>query len=185
MKKVISFVLASVMAISLLSVCAFAASGINANEQKILDSLSEKIVVNGKEVAINASLINQAKNYILRDGVNVSEAETSEILGYIAEAKTAAKTSDTVSGNNFSAAVNNKIIALAEKAAAVLNLTVAANPTDNSVTIKDAATGEIVSQSTQVIKKTGASLPVLPMVVVFALFAMSAAGAVCVKKFSL
>ena len=186
MKKVISIAIIAIMAISMLSLSAFAAGGINNDEQRILDAVGGSFVVCGEEITLDATWINQSKNYCLRDDVDITAAQADEIIGYIEQAKAVASSSKEVSvAKAFTTDINKQIIALADKAARVLGLTCYVSSDRKTVVFKALDTGDIVFQTTKTIKDTGASEAVLPVVAVSLLFVMAATGAVCVKKFEL
>ena len=79
MKKIAACIASMVLAASL-SLTAFAASGIDANEQAILDKLNTPITVGNQMMSVPAEYYNQAENYLKQDGVSVrSEEHTSEL----------------------------------------------------------------------------------------------------------
>ena len=78
MKKIITFMLIMVIAVSVFAVSASAAA-LNENEQRIVDAVSQKITVAGKEVALESAWINQAKNYMLRDDVDLTKEQAGNL----------------------------------------------------------------------------------------------------------
>lgn len=180
MKRVITFAILIVMMLSVLSICAFAAPALNENEQKIFDAYTKTVTVAGKEIKLDAEWVNLGKNYMLREDVDITAEQAEKILGYIAEAEKVAKTAKTATeATAFGAEINNKIIDLAAKAAAVVELkTVVAN---DHVTFIDAA-DKVVAEADATIKATGAENNVMPVVVLAVLAMLTVAGAVCVRK---
>lgn len=185
MKKIISIVLVAFIAVSLLSVCAFAAGGINADEQRVLDALNKEFFVNGKGYKLDAAWLNQAKNFLLRDNVDLTKEQADKILDYISQARGIAESSTVIGGRKFTDKANRDIIALVDKTANVVGLTVVVAGKGASFTMKDIATGDVVYQSSATIKATGAKAPVLPVTAAAVLFVLAAAGAYGVKKYSL
>ena len=76
-KKIIAVGVSSVMLLAM-SVSAFAAGTIDANEQAVLDQLNAK--------KVPAEYITQAKNYFEKDDVSVSADEAKAIIDNIDEA---------------------------------------------------------------------------------------------------
>lgn len=181
MKRVITFAILVVMMLSVLSICAFAAPALNEHEQKIYDAYTKTVTVAGKEIKLDAEWVNLGKNYMLREDVNITAEQAEKILGYIDEAEKVAKTAKTASeATAFGKEINNKIIDLAAKAAAVVELkTVVAN---DHVTFIDAETNKVVAEADATIKATGAENSVMPAVVLCVLVVLTAVGAVCVRK---
>lgn len=182
MKRIISIALVAIIAVSLLAVSAFAASSINADEQRILDKVSEKITVAGKEYVLDAAWINEAKNYFLRDDVDLTAAQADEIIAIISDCQKLVATSPYVKDLRFTPEINKQAFDLINKAAAVVNLTF--KYSNGTFTVTDAA-GAVVFTTTGTIKPTGANGFVLPVVVLAALLVVAGAGAFCVKKFAL
>lgn len=183
MKRAISVVLLAIMMVSILSVCAFAAPSINADEQRILDAVSEKITVSGKEITLDPIWINYAKNYMSGDNVNITKAQADEIIGYVTQAKEIAKSSELVGTKKFKDQANKDIFALVQKSAKVVGLTAEHKATDvHHFTIRDAQ-GNIICESTATIKATGASVNYGVLAVVAFVIVAAIGGAVCVKKY--
>lgn len=85
MKKIAACIASMVLAASL-SLTAFAASGIDANEQAILDKLNTPITVGNQMMSVPAEYYNQAENYLKQDGVSVTDAQKTQVLAKIDEA---------------------------------------------------------------------------------------------------
>lgn len=182
MKRVITFAILVVMMLSVLSICAFAAPALNEHEQKIYDAYVAAVKTKGgDEVKLNEEWINKGRNYMLKEDVDITAEQAEKILGYIDEAKDIAATATTASeAKGLGTEINKKIVALAEKAAAVVELkTIVA---EEKVTFVDAKTNEVVAESSTTIKATGAENSVMPAVVLCVLVVLTAVGAVCVRK---
>lgn len=174
------------VAVSVFSVSASAAA-LNENEQKILDAVSQEITVAGKKVSLESAWINQAKNYMLRDDVDLTKDQADAILAYIDQAVAVAKTSPKVTNGRFSTKVNNELFLLANEAGALLGISFTHLGTDNArnVVAVDDKSGDVIYKAAKVIKDTGAETNVMPVAVVAVIAIAVMGGAVCIKKFEL
>lgn len=133
---------------------ASASSGINANEQRILDALSTPIQLEGRSTTLPAQYINQARNYSLRADVDITSSQADEIIGYINEGRALAEGSGYSYFSEMPASLQNQLLALAQKAAAVLGLTISFDFNTGIVTIISES-GDVVVDGSGVIKQTG------------------------------
>lgn len=80
--KVNKMILASVLIIGILSasMTAAASSGINANEQAVLNFAKGTFELDGKYYKVRNSYINQAYNYMNKDGVDFTAAQKNEAI---------------------------------------------------------------------------------------------------------
>lgn len=178
MKRVIATSLLALMLISVFATMAFAAGSINADEQRIIDKLNETVEVCGKSVTTATPYMNQAKAYLVRDGIDVTAAQADEIIGYINECQALAKTSSVVKENGaFTKEINEKILALGTKAAAVLDCKVI---TKGNVVYIYSPSGELIFEQTPAVKFTGMNTTALYVVIAVAVLAVL--GAVVVTK---
>lgn len=186
MKKIITVSVLVMMIVSMLSVSAFAAS-LNEDEQRIYDAITEEITVAGKPVALADEWVNQAKNYMLRDDVDLTKAQADEILAYIDEAKAVAKTSKTVSNGKFSTKVNNELFLLANECGALLDISFSHPGLDNArkIVAVDNKSGDVIYKAAKVIKDTGANVNVMPVAIAAVVIMTVIGSAVLVKKFEL
>lgn len=148
-KKIIAVGVSSVMLLAM-SVSAFAAGTIDANEQAVLDQLNAK--------KVPAEYITQAKNYFEKDDVSVSADEAKAIIDNIDEAAAIAKEAGIKSAADLSkadAATIEKIVAKVQAAAEVVDLSVSYDAKTGKATVKDNA-GKVVATSDIGTKKTGA-----------------------------
>lgn len=148
-KKLLAVSVSAVMMLAM-SVSAFAAGSVNASEQKILDELNAKNVP--------ARYVSQAKNYVEKDGVDITEAQANEIIAHIdAAAKIVSdagiKTAGELKNNKE---VLDKVVAEASAAAKVLNLTLTFNYTTGDVTVTDASGKTVAVVNSKTTKTTGA-----------------------------
>lgn len=133
-----------------MTVSAFAAGSIDANEQAILDELNSK--------KVSAEYILQAKNYFEKDEVSVTEEQAKDIIANIDDAAEIVKKAGIKSKEYLFKAdtsVIDSILAKAQAAANVINLTVSYNGKSGVVTIKD-STDNIVATTDIGTKTTGA-----------------------------
>lgn len=132
MKKFISLALVLLLTVTM-AVTAFAAGGINANEQKVLDLLSQSVTVDGQKYVIPADYVNQAENYF--NTIDMTSQEADEICGHIQEGIdyfVAAGAKD-IAGLTYEEKLY--ILDCGKKAVAVLGMTLTADFVDNTVTI--------------------------------------------------
>ena len=136
-KKLLAVSASAVMMLAM-SVSAFAAGSINTNEQKILDELNAKNVP--------AKYVSQAKNYVEKDGVDITEAQANDIIAHIDTAAkivsdAGIKTAEELKNNKE---ILNKVVDEAKAAAQVVGLTLSFNNTTGEATIVD-TTGKTVA----------------------------------------
>ena len=132
MKKIIA-ILVAVLTICACAFSASAATGISADEKKIVNALSQKITMaSGKVVALPDKYINQAEDYLTK--AELTSDQITSILGYIKNAQNAVKASKAQSLSVAEESVKKEVVKEAQAAAAVINatLSVASTPvTDN------------------------------------------------------
>lgn len=132
MKKIIA-ILVAVLTIFACALSASAATGISAEEKKIIDELSKKITMaSGKVVALPDKYINQAEDYLTK--AELSDEQIKEILSCIKAAQDDVKASKAASLSAAEENVKKEVVAEAQKAAAVIGarLSVSSTPvTDN------------------------------------------------------
>ncbi len=120
MKKIVSLIIA----ITLVFACVFsanAATGITAEEQKIIDALSRKINLGqGTVIAeIPAIYINEAEDYLIK--ADLKTEQINEIIANIASAFETLENADAVSFATVNATVKNEILKKIQDAASVVN----------------------------------------------------------------
>ena len=118
MKKIICGLAAAVM----LTVCALPvfAAGINSHEKAVLDELRAGATVDGIHYNIPSQYINQAENW-LNSSYDMTEEQANEVLSYIREAREIVVASGAKDFDQMSTATRQKLLDLAQKAAADAN----------------------------------------------------------------
>ena len=174
-KKIIAVSVSAVMMFAM-SVSAFAAGTVDANEQAVLDALNAK--------KVPAEYVTQAKNYFEKDEVSVTAEQAKEIIANIDDAAAVAKAAGIKSKDDLakaSTATIDSIIAKVQAAGKVLNLTVSYDAKSGVVTIKNSA-GTVVATSNIGTKKTGADSMSTVAVVSFLGLAVAALAVVTKKN---
>lgn len=196
-KKVLSVALALVIALSL-TVTAFAANGVNAAEQRVLDRLGAgvKYGTAGYTYTFPKEAINATTNYFMQ--YEMTDAQADEIIADIDAAQARAMTEDVTRINDLSGSTKSYILGQATAAAAVVGLKL--SYANGRVVITDANGNQVFSYSFVggggsgggggtsggVIKPTGADINVMaPSVAVVSVLAVIAVGAVLIRKFNL
>ena len=127
MKKIIA-ILVAVLTISACAFSASAATGISADEKKIINALSKKITMaSGKVVALPDKYINQAEDYLTK--AELTSDQITSILGYIKNAQNAVKASKAQSLSVAEENVKKEVVKEAQAAAAVINATLSVSST--------------------------------------------------------
>ena len=181
MKKVIA-ILFAVLMLSTLCLPAFAASDINADEQRVIDVLDD--VVNskaGKKMTLKVSDINHAKNFMMRDEINLTKAQADEIIAGADKCYDIVVASglETEKLTDMKDADRKALMAAANEAGAPVGVTVEYNFADDKVEFT--YQGTIIATVEPTIKITGADYTMLFVIMGAAVVAL-AALAVVVKK---
>lgn len=163
MKKLVAilFVLAI---IAVLPLTAFAATGINANEQAVLDKLESSAVIgeNGWSFTIPQAYVNSAKNYFAGDCDMTAEEKTA-ILSYIESGMAIVKKeadAQKFDGKEYSLskmgdAARSEVLKLGQSACAEVDLSLTYVPTSNQVVVTPVGSNTPVFESAPVVKTTG------------------------------
>ncbi len=119
MKKIIALL----FAVALIATCAFsvsAADGISAEEQKIIDALSQKITMASGSIAqLDAKYINQAKDYLTK--ADLATNDINDILNSIDAAAEVIEKSEAENFSNLGDAETAAIVEKAQEAAEVID----------------------------------------------------------------
>lgn len=176
MKKILAILTLIILVASIFAVGVNAAGAINANEQKVLDKLSENVTANGKTFSIPKNYINQAKNYFLT--IDMTDAQVKEIIGYLDEGEALVRkeeeklTTNIVNFETFEYSVKKEILELGKKACEVVDLTLTYDGAH--VEIVEDKTGKVSFVDEPIVKVTGANVTataaIAVSVVVLALF---------------
>lgn len=185
MKKFVC-VLFAIALIATLAMTAFAATGINDYEQKVLDKLATSHVIgeNGWDFSVPQEYINSAKNYFAGDG-DMTEAEMEKILDYIdqgmkivkKEADAQGFDGETYNLANMGNAARSEVLALGKAACAEVDLQLTYVPKDNQVVITPVGSQTPVFESAPVVKTTGEDFAVTTNAIIAAVIAVLAIGA--------
>ena len=163
MKKLVA-ILFVVTLIAMLPLNAFAATGINANEQAVLDLLENSHVIgeNCWDFSLPQEYVNTAKNYFAGD-CDMTAAEKDAIIAYIEQGKAIVKKeadSQKFDGTQYNLAkmsekAREEVLALGQKACAEVDLKLTYIPKDNDVVITPVGSNTPVFESAPVVKTTG------------------------------
>lgn len=157
MKKVfatiICFIIATAVAISA------SAAGLDANKQKVLDALKEKVTANGKTYSVPADLITQAENYLKRDDVTITADQADAIVEQIEAAAEIVKKAGVSTAAELSAAEKTALLEKINAAAEVVNLTVSVDSAKGKITVLSG--NELVASDEGAIKFTGVDVSYL------------------------
>lgn len=185
MKKFVC-VLFAIALIATLAMTAFAATGINDYEQKVLDKLATSHVIgeNGWDFSVPQEYINSAKNYFAGDG-DMTEAEMEKILDYIdqgmkivkKEADAQGFDGETYNLANMGDTARSEVLNLGKAACAVVDLQLTYVPKDNQVVITPVGSQTPVFESAPVVKTTGEDFAVTTNAIIAAVIAVLAIGA--------
>ncbi|MBQ9673615.1 MAG: hypothetical protein IJV39_03210 [Ruminococcus sp.] len=154
MKKKLAVIIIAAALVAFSTVTAFA-SGINKNEQAVLNKLSSTSAkLDGETVTLPASYINQAKNYMYT--VDLTKEQCDRIIALIDEAKSILEGSGAKSLADVSDEIKKKVVAKANEIAKVLDMSLTQEKTDqgSTFTIKD-GDGNVAFAASPKISKTG------------------------------
>ncbi len=179
MKKIAACIASMVLAASL-SLTAFAASGIDANEQAILDKLNTPITVGNQMMSVPAEYYNQAENYLKQDGVSVTDAQKTQVLAKIDEATEILQENGTTDLLSLPKNVRSQLVTIAQDAAKALDLNLTYDNVNKTITVVDKE-GNVVAKVEDVVKTTGADTTAAVMTAV-TLVALLAGCAVVARK---
>ena len=137
MKKVLK-VLSAAMLSAVVAVGAsasvFAATGINAAEQKVLDELNTTVTMNGAEKSLPVRYVNQAEQYFAND-CDMTDAQATEVITKIKAVKDYLEGTGKSNWNSLTDAEVEKAVSLAKEAAAVVNCTIEYNKSSKTVSV--------------------------------------------------
>lgn len=188
MKKFIALFLAVLM-IATLSVNVFAATGLNAYEKAILEKLKTSHVIgdSGWDFSIPQEYINTAENYFAGD-FDMTEAEKNQILSYIDQGMQTVKAeaeAQNFNGKEYHLAdmgetARKKVLDLGQKACEEVELKLTYDAKQKEVVITPENSSTPVFESAPVVKTTGEDFSVTAGVMIAAVVAVMAMGAVAV-----
>ncbi|MEG0722299.1 MAG: hypothetical protein RR446_11210 [Lachnospiraceae bacterium] len=188
LKKIVAIAVAGVMMMGL-SMTAFAASGISATEQKVLDkatSAKSGFTMTAAQSARFDDAVAQARNYLKGDSVDLTEEQVGTIISSIDDAVAAVKNvapSGDITG--LSAAqlkpLASTVASILQKGAnaAGINVTVHANGT---ATFNSKDSGKTVASTAKTVKATGMSMNGTIAIMVMLVTALGGCAVVAKKK---
>ncbi|MBQ4119622.1 MAG: hypothetical protein IJD45_04455 [Clostridia bacterium] len=193
MKKIIAVLFAVVLMLVPFAVTAGAAGALSADEQRIVDFLSDEYKIGKTDYKLPDEYINQAKNYFLTIDVNKTQADTiiAELQKAVDELKATVLPTDDFNIKVLPQAVKEDILKAGKDACAVVGLDLSYNSATSKVEITKAAATPgaaptVVFNDEPVIKTTGASVNVSAIILtVSALIALVAVSVVVSKKIKL
>lgn len=162
MKKVLSVLMAGAMTLAM-SVSAFAATGVSAAEQTILDTAKLKAIELGVDVSKSTQYKNyysQAETYLASN--DLSEEQVNAMVTAVNEAAATAKTEMSAQGvtklsdlsKSVLGSLESKVASQITTAAAKVGIEISAS--SNGWSVKAVNNGTTVASSSNVIKQTGA-----------------------------
>ncbi|SCP96253.1 hypothetical protein [Anaerobium acetethylicum] len=168
---------------TLYSTVAFAATGLNAQEQAILTQLKAGVTVGGTTYNIPAEYINQAETEFMKDGVDVTGDQAGVISANIAEAAAVMQKAGVTDPKALSAADQKAIMAAVQEAAAAMDYKVSIDTAASPVTVTVIGeSGSTVFSNKNVINQTGYDLNATVAVIAFLAVVAAASVTVASKK---
>lgn len=193
MKKIIALFFAVVLMLVPCAVTVGAAGALSADEQRIVDFLSDEYKIGKTDYKLPDEYINQAKNYFLTIDVTKEQADKviAEVQKAIDELKATVLPEDDFNIKVLPQAVKEDILNAGKDASSVVGLDLSYNAATSKVEITKPATTPgaaptVVFNDEPVIKTTGASVNASAIILtVSALIALVAVSVVVSKKVKL
>lgn len=176
MIKRIAAVIMSVLMISAIAFTASAASGINENEQRLIDAYRDA-TING--FYFDDPTMNQIEVYFTRDGVDITSEQADQVIVYLDEAVSYFGSTGAESLQALTSSQRQHLFEIITNGANVVGLTVSYDAVNKLFQVYT-ADGELVYSSAVVIKRTGADYT--PAIVTFAVVLMLAGAAAFAAK---
>lgn len=181
-KKLVSMLLLALVFCLTLTVPAMAATGINTEEQKLLDKFAEKYTIGEKQYGISDDDLAKASAYLMQDGVDLSADQVAKMCEKADELKKLFVDNNIKSFAELKDSnVGGDVLKIVQEAAAFANCTVAYDAATGEITIQDASNQEIYKNE-GAIKQTGMNLNATALVVAFVMVAFAACAVVAKKK---
>ena len=182
MKKTISVLLVVVLLFALAVPSFAAAAGINTYEKKLLEYCQTKYKTGDVTITVPAAFFTAAENYL--NTIDLTEAQYNSIIAILDEAYvyvTANKLDDM--SDITDVAIQAKLLGYADRALAVVGLTLTADKASNTLTIKNASGATVAQLTPSIIKKTGVDYSAAIASGIAAVTLIACAGAFGVKRF--
>ena len=179
MKKVIAILLSLMLVVIPMSITA-SATAINADEQRVIDCLSQKAEVNGKKFIVPKNYVTQAENFLKT--IDATKAQANEIISCVEEAIDILQASDLTKTSDLKVLPYEdkaQILALGKKAAQAVDCVLIYNGKNVVVTN---AKGETVFDDAPIVKTTGVDFDYTSIVVTVAAITLIVAAAFVVSK---
>lgn len=188
MKKVL-VVLFSLMLILVPAVSVNAETGLNENEQKIMNLLRSQIDLgNGKFWGVPTSYLNQAENFFLQ--YETTEAQANEIMGYIQKGIDKIKANSSIilaSGDNsfnlkgLEYADKKELLELGQKACAVVGLNLVYDGANVVITASNDSS-KLYFSNAPIIKVTGKETNYTALIISVSVVALGAVAIFVVAR---
>ncbi len=164
MKKILAL-LSMLSLVLLFASSAMAATDINEFEQKLIDKFTEGALIDGETVTLSEEEINLAKNFFMRDEIDLTEADVDGLLAAIDQIILIAQGANAVNFSDLTSAQKLEVVAIAEAAVAAIasvELTFSYDFDTNVAKILDGSGNilaeTVVGDDSTVIKETGNDL---------------------------
>lgn len=184
LRRALAIVATLILVCSVAVIPAFAASGLNENEQAVYDKLFSGVKIGSTTVYFLDERQAEVTNFFNQDGVDMTAEQKDQILALLDEAMNLNTNAEVIkwaeAGNTSLAKLPRNIKeVLLEKgtaACAVMGLAFEYNSANNQVTITDAE-GHILCKTEAVIKQTGSVDYTAIIIAAVAMFGVLAAAA--------
>lgn len=153
MKKTLCALSTLAIAVSV-STTVFAASGINAAEQTILNKLDTTVTVGSDTVKLPNQYKNQAYNYMLSDGVDFTQQQAKDVSAKMDECIALVESEQASSLKDLSSKTQQALLTKAQEAASIVGLVLSFDAANGTVIIKN-TNGQVIANSDKTIKATG------------------------------
>lgn len=189
MKKLAIILFVAIM-VATLPLTAFAATGINEYEQKILDKLvaCQGMAIPGMDAILSQEYINAARNHFLGDG-DITEEQMNSVIAYIDQAmgvvKEEANAQNKQEGEDFKLSdmdedARKEVIGIGQAACDEVDLKLSYNAKDHHITITTSKDSTLVFETSPVIKTTGEDFPITAGSIVAGVVAVISVGMVAI-----
>ncbi len=159
------------------------AAGINAAEQSVLSNMRTPANMNGHKVYVPAAYINQAEAHF--NTIDMTQQQADTINGIISQGRAFLEGTGKSNIKDLTSSQKQTLLSYASKAANVLKLTAVAGSDENRIKIITKDGTVIVDESNNIIKTTGYSSLLTPVLAGSALFialVCASAGLIILKK---
>jgi hypothetical protein len=180
MKKIFSVIVALMLVV--FSVAPAFAAGINSSEQSVLSQMRTPANMNGHQVYVPTSYINQAEAHF--NTIDMTAQQASKINSIISQGRSFLEGTGKSSVSELTGAEKKQLLQYASSAAAVLNLTAVGGSDTSRVKVISKDGQVIMDESGNVIKTTGgqeAYSPLTVMAVIAGVLVVVSSAGIIVK----